>query len=547
MVKKRILFFGLFLLSIIIPVATMMYQGPWLKTAGEVLVAGTDDHDHADKIEVFCKDRLSPQDAAHKEFKGHSHGAFITVDQNKNGLFDDDTRRPLVGFEGDNEVTIETYGGNDEIHIHCNRGELSHWLVINAGAGDDRIYGSATNEWLFGDLGNDVIFGNCDADCDQKRTCLKGRGAGDGVLQPVRPFFSMIFDSSSMQRDFIVMSSDDGQPAPVGDKTSRFIDDPQSRHKDNEREEAYCGLNDRCAVIGSDANDCIRGAMSGDTLVLARAGDDDIQTYSGRDIVNSGSGNDLVLLGAGDDQAYGDRGRDAFFGEEGDDRLDGGNENDTLSGGPGDDLLCGSDGHDVSYGGGGLDRASEDDNDTFTAIARVEKFRCYSKQPHERATKNIKPFGLKAHHLRDWIGLPRYRMIGTRKVPKGFVDVQQFDQSMTDLKHILKGYHISDARIVIHGSAVDGVAEGGKPFRYGGPEASDLNIEIQSQEILEPLRDKWLDKGGRVSHKDFDALYPEIAKWSERWHRVLHNRTVQTYGHLPVKRYWYNVIMISAD
>ncbi|MBF0105998.1 MAG: hypothetical protein HQM16_11800, partial [Deltaproteobacteria bacterium] len=92
--------------------ASIKYFTPITEIGNEVLIAGFDDRDHADKIEVFCHDRLSLKDAAHQEFRDHPHGAFITVDQNKNGIFDDDTRRPLVGFEGDNEVTIETYGGN---------------------------------------------------------------------------------------------------------------------------------------------------------------------------------------------------------------------------------------------------------------------------------------------------------------------------------------------------------------------------------------------------------------------------------------------------
>lgn len=538
MTNRQKLFLAVFFpLSLLLPALAFFYLGPWSSTAGEVLIAGTA---YDDKIEVFCN-----YEDSHglEKYKTLVHWVFLTTDQNGDGRFDDEQRTVLVGFDKNHEVTLEAYAGDDEVHVFCHKDDLAHWLVINAGPGDDKVYGSEASEWIFGDLGVDVLFGNCRGDCEHQRTCVgKTIASEEKSFQRRFEILSLIPKPSSISRDFIVPSSDFEKSTLHWDKISNLVGEAETSK--GHFEEVYCGQNDRCAVIGSEEGDCIRGAINGETLVYSRGGNDDIQTFAGDDLVHAGAGDDVIRLGPGRDQAFGDLGADQIHGEEGPDLVAGGKGQDLIWGGADDDSLCGDYDSDQMWGGEGRDRASQDDQDKYLEIEQVKSFYCFPKKPVQKGSKNLQAVGIQPHQIRDWIGLPRFRMVGLRKIPKSFADERQFDLAMGELKTILREYKVSDGSIVIFGSAVNGVAELGKPFRYAGPDASDLDIEIQSREILEPLRDKWINQEGGILNRDFDDFYPKIPAWSEKWGGIL-KRKIQTYGKLPSKRYWQSMIVVS--
>ncbi|MBF0106948.1 MAG: hypothetical protein HQM16_16670, partial [Deltaproteobacteria bacterium] len=450
-----------------------------------------------------------------------------------------------VGFEGDNEVTIETYGGNDEIHIHCNRGELSHWLVINAGAGDDKVFGSHADEWIFGDEGVDVLFGDCTAGCEAKRTCLPtDQPEPDAQLQgPVtRQDHPELL---STNRDLMVAGSDELVPVakPEGPITAHNIKDffrKEYLSRGSRTEEIYCGDNALCAVIGSNMSDCIRGAVNGTTMVYADDGADDIQTFSGDDVIHGGGGDDWIQLGGGDDQAFGGRGDDYLIGEAGDDRLGGGSEADTLVGGSQNDVLCGGEGGDSVDGGDGEDRADSDSSDELADAEPMTPLDCFVKNEKQKVSANR----LQPNHLTDWMGLPRYRMIGGLKIPKGFTGALQFDQFVAELKFILAELKITDAKIVIMGSAVDGIASMGKPFRYAGPDRSDLDVSVHSDMLVESLKQFRIDQTGHVKKTAIYEVYPAIRSLANNWGSIL-ERNVSIYALPPGVHKWRNVIVVE--
>jgi hypothetical protein len=81
----------------------------------------------------------------------------------------------------------------------------------------------------------------------------------------------------------------------------------------------------RATVVGTKANDRIRGTRRADVIV-AKGGNDRINGRGGKDVICAGDGDDVVMGGGGAD------------------RLDGGPGSDVLSGGPGNDFIGGGTG-----------------------------------------------------------------------------------------------------------------------------------------------------------------------------------------------------------
>jgi Ca2+-binding RTX toxin-like protein len=81
----------------------------------------------------------------------------------------------------------------------------------------------------------------------------------------------------------------------------------------------------RATVVGTKANDRIRGTRRADVIV-AKGGNDRINGRGGKDVICAGDGDDVVMGGGGAD------------------RLAGGPDSDVLSGGPGNDFIGGGTG-----------------------------------------------------------------------------------------------------------------------------------------------------------------------------------------------------------
>ncbi len=181
-------------------------------------------------------------------------------------------------------------------------------LTLSSGFAFEIIIGSANNDTLLGNSGDNFLFGG------EGNDSVSG-GAGD---------------------DFLF-----GQ---LGDDTL----------------EGEAGADTLNAGAG---NNSVRGGAGDDSLV-SLAGDDTLEGDDGADTINAGAGNNSVSGGAGDDSLFslegndtlvGDDGADTLIAGAGDDMLDGGLGHDRLDGGDGDDQLDGREGRNTIRDGNGDD------------------------------------------------------------------------------------------------------------------------------------------------------------------------------------------------
>ncbi len=134
-------------------------------------------------------------------------------------------------------------------------------------------------------------------------------------------------------------------------------------------------------LFGGDGNDVLYGdadsvplAYQGNDYLDGGAGDDILLGQGGNDELFGGAGNDKLWGGTGDDYLDGEDGADLLFGEAGNDQLFGGGGSDELYGGAGadyldgeagDDLLYGNEGDDQIFGGDGNDQLDGDAGNDF--------------------------------------------------------------------------------------------------------------------------------------------------------------------------------------
>jgi serralysin len=137
-------------------------------------------------------------------------------------------------------------------------------------------------------------------------------------------------------------------------------------------------------IVGSDANDLLRGYGGNDTIsggsgglnyLRGDEGDDSISGGAQFDDINGNMGNDTAHGNGGDDWVVGGKDNDMLFGDAGSDIVWGNLGNDTLDGGDGNDQARGGQGDDVVNGGAGDDYVSGDrGNDTITGGAGADLF-----------------------------------------------------------------------------------------------------------------------------------------------------------------------------
>ncbi|MEQ8246256.1 MAG: VCBS domain-containing protein, partial [Alphaproteobacteria bacterium] len=160
----------------------------------------------------------------------------------------------------------DTLGGDDE---------------IDAGSGDDTVYGGAGDDEIDGGSGEDVLHG----------------GAGDDEI-----------DGGSGDDTIYGDAGDDEIEAGSGDDI------------------VYGGAGDD-EIEGDDGDDTLYGDEGDDELEGGR-GNDTLYGGVGDDELEGDDGNDVLYGGAGDDEIDGDSGNDIIIGGDGADILDGGSGND---------------------------------------------------------------------------------------------------------------------------------------------------------------------------------------------------------------------------
>lgn len=219
--------------------------------------------------------------------------------------------------------------------------------VIDAGPGDDRVFGGGGGDRLLGDQGSDICRGGTEEDCGKEPEIkapayvqVDASLAGGGGLAVVgfRDGGSQTVAFDALANDFTISS--DG-PIGIGPGCSRVGD----------------GLKDViCHVDG-----VVRGLVAD-----LGGGNDRLEVGGGVDVIDSvrvsgGEGNDFLIGGAGAELLEAGSGRDHLYGGGGSDGLIGGIPGaDFLFGGPGGDLLAAGGGciGGKLVGGAGRDNAS---------------------------------------------------------------------------------------------------------------------------------------------------------------------------------------------
>ncbi len=289
---------------------------------------------------------------------------------------------PDVPWENDTVV----YGGDgdDEVFLNADPDNTEH---VEAGDGDDIVYGNHGADTIYGDAGNDTLDAG-DGDEQEGNVVRGGRGNDD------------IYGSDCV--------------------SSSYEDDRLCGCECTNRDSTICdGYDDKDQIWGRDGEDWIVGGPDHDQLhgdngqdhlfgdyelgysgtdaaydfIYGDGNEDTIYTGDGNwGYVSGGAGNDLIYVGGyyttveadgGFDvvdasngvqvTVYGGTGDDTITGSPNSDTLSGGDGNDTISGGAGDDIITGGDEEDVLYGGDGDDTISgEADDDTLYGGAGLD-------------------------------------------------------------------------------------------------------------------------------------------------------------------------------
>ena len=217
---------------------------------------------------------------------------------------------------------------------------------IDAGPGNDRVFGLGGADMIFGRDGDDVIEGGAHGDN------IDGGGGDDdlrGGFGNDLIHGGTGFDDIDGGRDNdILFGDEDDDRIDAGTGGINIIfggagDDVL--HGADEGRDGIDGGDGRDYIFGHGGNDVLVGG-AGDDIIDGGAGDDIIQGGAGRDVLLGGADHDVLAgddTAAGDDNAvdylYGDFGTNGNEAGSGRDRLDGQGGNDVLFGEGDDDQI----------------------------------------------------------------------------------------------------------------------------------------------------------------------------------------------------------------
>ncbi|MGP6086718.1 Hint domain-containing protein [Antarctobacter jejuensis] len=203
--------------------------------------------------------------------------------------------------------------------------------LIDAGAGNDLVYGIDGNDTLLGGTGQDTLAGglgtdSIDGGADQDVILVEDGFGPDivigGEAVSTGADYDVIDFSSLTSGVTVTMTGDEAGTATDGTDTLTYT-----------QIEGYT-LTDQ-----NDIFDGGYGASTTGATVAGGGGDDSITGTSSADSLDGGADNDTLRGGDGDDTLTGGDGNDSVFGDAGNDSIAGGAGSDNLQGGSGDDTF----------------------------------------------------------------------------------------------------------------------------------------------------------------------------------------------------------------
>lgn len=329
----------------------------------------------------------------------------------------DDIQSTVNNFVDGASLLVQAYEGNDRVTYDLSHQSFSS-AVIDAGTGADYVRVIASEVWIDGGDGNDLLVGT---GATSTGVATVHGGAGSDVILTgsyIAGGTSTIFGNTQITLDAAIAGGEtDENSAAIGDLLSGSGQANDETMIGSSARDVLAGGGGRDELVAGAGNDLIFGdrffyiqwansswqwptfqwdfttgvvpdpqgqqtfqytvsnsveyfahqTSTGNLKDEATEGDDDtIYAGAGNDSVLAGEGNDLVVGGSGNDFIWGDLGNDTLLGSADDDYLDGGDEDDingqdVLDGGDGDDQLYGAGGADTLFGGSGNDSLYGDD------------------------------------------------------------------------------------------------------------------------------------------------------------------------------------------
>ncbi|MBI1311532.1 hypothetical protein GC176_09510 [bacterium] len=302
---------------------------------------------------------------------------------------------------GITSLSVSTGDGADTIDASA---LTSVGVNVNAGAGDDSIVGSQTNDTLAGGTGTDRITFTAAGTLTLTDTALIADGKTD------------VLDSIDYARLFGSTGNDSFDATGFSGSAEVDLDDGDDTFLGGSGGDTVRGGGGNDWLVGNDGDDWLIGGAhldtleggAGNDLLRGQGGRDDLSGGEGDDTIDGGASSDMdrdigtggfvvtdttmvgagndtlidlervvlktgetgvlvdltafhgntsvVYLGDGDDTFLGSDGHDKVIGFAGDDQLFGFGGSDTLRGAGGRDQLDGGDGNDFLYGQGSVDQ-----------------------------------------------------------------------------------------------------------------------------------------------------------------------------------------------
>ncbi|EGO62506.1 hypothetical protein, partial [Acetonema longum] len=125
------------------------------------------------------------------------------------------------------------------------------------------------------------------------------------------------------------------------------------------------------------------------------------------------------------------------------------------------------------------------------------------------------------------------KLIPTKTIPRGFSNVEQFDQCAVELKQALSKSGLDVTSIQVRGSSATGVSSKGGGFRFDGSNPSDIDFAIEFNQKLPGISTSKNIDGFIHPNKLFNN-FPELQAWADKWSTTL-GRKVTPGGFQPGK------------
>ena len=213
------------------------------------------------------------------------------VGKESGGIFGNITSEAIK----ENVLNIDATGTAKDNQIFGNSGKNT----IKGLGGNDLLVGNAGNDSIYGGAGNDIIFGNSVLEDDVEKfkdlvedESVKARLDGiETTTESKRGLDSLYGDAGND----IIFGSDDNDLI-YGDAGNDYI------YTGDGRDAAYGGKGDDVIFGGYDKDRLFGDA--GNDIIYGFEDDDTIHAGDGNDLVYGGSGNDRIELGKGNDIIY---------------------------------------------------------------------------------------------------------------------------------------------------------------------------------------------------------------------------------------------------